>query len=159
GGVQVFVSPPAVTLIAPAATTFSATVSGTTDQVVIWSVLEANGGTIDALTGRYLATVTAGTYHVYATSHADSTKHGQAIVTIPGQTGCVLAPGTTPTTSPYALNPGKAGTPYFDRLTPSAGCGTYGNGGQNDFSETSGALPPGLKVNSDGSINGTPTAA
>jgi hypothetical protein len=71
----------------------------------------------------------------------------------------VLSPGTTPTTSPYALNQGKVGTAYFDRLTPSTGCGTYGSGGQNDFSETSGALPPGLKVNSDGSITGTPTAA
>jgi hypothetical protein len=61
--------------------------------------------------------------------------------------------------SRYALNPGKVGIPYFDRLTPSTGCGTYGNGGENDFSTTSGALPPALKGNSDGSISGTPTAA
>jgi chitinase len=46
-----------------------------------WSVQEASGGTIDP-TGLYTAPAAAGTYHVVATSVADSTKSGISVVTV-----------------------------------------------------------------------------
>src|SRR5207253_2908854 len=72
--------------------------SGTTDKVVAWSVLEANGGSI-AADGTYTAPTTSGTYHVKATSHADPAKSGSAPVTVTGS----VAPIVTITASPPSL--------------------------------------------------------
>ena len=82
GGVQVSVSPSSVSLPEGGTQNFSATVSGTSDAAVVWSVDESAGGTIDAASGRYLAPLNSGTFHVRATSHADSTKSGVATVTV-----------------------------------------------------------------------------
>ncbi len=70
---------------------FTASITGSTNTAVTWSVQEgAAGGTIDA-TGLYTAPATAGTYHVVTTSQADATQSSTATVT-------VTAPATTTTT-------------------------------------------------------------
>jgi hypothetical protein len=61
---------------------FTATVTGSADTAVAWSVLEgASGGTIDA-SGSYTAPATPGTYHVVATSAADATATAQGTVPV-----------------------------------------------------------------------------
>lgn len=60
---------------------FQATITGTTNTAVTWSVVEPTGGTISA-TGLYTAPASAGTFHVKATSVADATKSAQAPVTV-----------------------------------------------------------------------------
>jgi hypothetical protein len=62
--------------------TFTAAVTGSLNQTVTWSVQEGSaGGTINS-SGIYLAPVAFGTYHVVATSQADSTKSGRATITV-----------------------------------------------------------------------------
>ena len=60
---------------------FTAIIVGTVNQQVSWSVVETNGGTITS-TGVYTAPTNAGTYHVMATSMADTTKNSKATVTV-----------------------------------------------------------------------------
>jgi hypothetical protein len=92
-GVTINQSSP-VSLYVNATEQFTATVTGYTDTVVNW---KADAGTIDS-TGKYTAPLTAGTYHVTATSHADPTKSATAAVqvTVP-QPVFSSQPGTTAT--------------------------------------------------------------
>jgi fibronectin type 3 domain-containing protein len=70
--VSVAVSPAATSVDACRTARFAATVTGSSDPGVTWSVQEgAAGGTIDAA-GTYSAPRAAGTYHVVATSRAGS---------------------------------------------------------------------------------------
>ena len=63
--------------------TFTATVTGSDDTVVIWSIQEGStGGTITS-SGVYTS-ANPGTYHVVATSHADPTKTATARVQVFG---------------------------------------------------------------------------
>lgn len=79
---DVAVTPATVQLAFGATQAFTALVLATGDTNVTWTLLEgAAGGTIDA-TGFYTAPGTAGTYHVVATSVADPTKVGYALVQV-----------------------------------------------------------------------------
>jgi DNA-binding beta-propeller fold protein YncE len=79
-GIRVALSQPTCTIGTNETFTFTASVSGTTNQGVTWSV---NGvGTIDPNTGLYTAPSTAGTATVTATSVADPTESASATVTI-----------------------------------------------------------------------------
>jgi Galactose oxidase, central domain len=81
--ISVTVTPNAITLSQGATQSFAATVTGTTDTAVIWSVQENGGGTIDS-TGLYTAPQgTNGTFHVVASSQANSVAKGIAAVTVP----------------------------------------------------------------------------
>ncbi len=75
------VNPPTVNVAVNGTTTFTATVAGSTDQRVTWSVQESNGGSI-AQDGTYSAPAAAGTFHVIATSVADPTRSGTATVNV-----------------------------------------------------------------------------
>ncbi|GLH72921.1 hypothetical protein GETHLI_14230 [Geothrix limicola] len=86
-GVAVAISPTTVSLNTGATQQFTASVTGSTNTAVTWSVVEAGGGSVST-SGLYTAPTTAGTYHVKATSQADTTKSATATVT-------VSAPGTT----------------------------------------------------------------
>jgi hypothetical protein len=80
--VAVNVSPDTATVLSGQDKTFTAAVIGTANTAVTWSVLEGGvGGSITGA-GVYTAPSTAGTYHVIATSQADSTKTGSATVTV-----------------------------------------------------------------------------
>ncbi len=79
--IAVSVSPATTTLVAGGTATFVATVTGTSNTAVTWSV-PAGAGTINASTGVYVAPATAGTYTVTATSVADGARRGTATVTV-----------------------------------------------------------------------------
>lgn len=79
GVVNVQVSPDATVLQPGASFRFTATVSGSTNTEVTWSVSETGGGTVDA-SGTYAAPASEGTFHVIATSAADGTTHASATV-------------------------------------------------------------------------------
>lgn len=84
-GIGVQVLPASVTVQVNAGQSFSATVSGTTNTAVTWSVAGGNGnGTITA-SGWYTAPATVpnpSQVAVIATSQADTTKSGTATVTV-----------------------------------------------------------------------------
>ncbi len=78
---------PAVALLAPGATQqFSATVTGASDETVVWSVLETGGGTISS-DGLYTPPPSSGTYHVVATSKSDSASFAQIPVSVTAPAG------------------------------------------------------------------------
>ncbi len=79
--VTVAASPSFVALDQGATQQFTATVTGATNTNVVWSVLEANGGTISAQ-GVYTAPAVPGFFHVRATSAADGTKTATSDVSI-----------------------------------------------------------------------------
>jgi hypothetical protein len=80
--ISVTVIPNSVTVVRGAMQSFSAMVTGTTNTAVTWSVQENSGGTIDS-TGRYTAPRgTDGTFHVVATSQANSAAQGIASVAV-----------------------------------------------------------------------------
>jgi uncharacterized repeat protein (TIGR03803 family) len=80
--ISVSVTPATVTLAAGATQMFTATVIGTSNTSVSWSVQEgATGGSITSQ-GVYTAPATGGMYHVIATSSADSATTGEATVTV-----------------------------------------------------------------------------
>jgi len=80
--------------------TFLATVTGAINTAVTWTITEgAAGGTID-VNGKYVAPLGQGTFHIVATSVADTTKNATATVT-------VVPSGFLPTgsmTTPRALH-------------------------------------------------------
>jgi Galactose oxidase, central domain len=93
GPVAVGISPSSVTVAQGGTQTFTASVSGTADTAVIWSVQEgAAGGTITGA-GAYTAPNGSGTFHVVATSQADTSKSAVAIVTV-STVSLSLAPET-----------------------------------------------------------------
>ena len=80
--VAVTITPATVTLPLGGTQAFSATVAGTGDQEVTWSLLEGvPGGSITAA-GVYTAPRTKGSYHIVATSSADATKSATATVSV-----------------------------------------------------------------------------
>jgi hypothetical protein len=79
--VNVAVSPTAPTLSVRQTLTFVASVAGSSNKGVTWSVQEAGGGTITSA-GVYTAPSLAGTYHVIAASAADPTQSASAAVTV-----------------------------------------------------------------------------
>jgi len=83
--VAVVIDPTSVSLATLGTRQFSATVTGTSDASVTWSVQEGSlGGSISSPGGLYTAPASAGTFHVVATSVADSTKSATATVTVVG---------------------------------------------------------------------------
>src|ERR1035438_3910733 len=101
--INVSVNPPAANVVVATTQPFSAVVTGTPNQAVIWSVSgtgsECSGGgspcgTIDS-GGVYTAPAavpTPATVTVTATSQADGTSIGTAIVTVIAQLGVTLSP-------------------------------------------------------------------
>lgn len=79
--VTVAVSGASTLLNTGAARTFTATVSGTSNTAVTWSVVENGGGSITQ-TGIYTAPAIPGTYTVKATSQANSNASGKAGVPV-----------------------------------------------------------------------------
>jgi len=94
--VAVAVEPGAITLAPAQGTQFAAAVTGTADTAVTWRVDEASGGTVDQA-GNYVAPAAAGTFHVRAVAHADSSVSGAATVTVqaPPAGTVVISPRTT----------------------------------------------------------------
>ena len=82
--VTITISPTATNLPANGSQQFTATVTGASDTSVTWTVREGlSGGTISNA-GLYSAPAVLGTYHVVATSNAESTQSATATVTMSG---------------------------------------------------------------------------
>jgi DNA-binding beta-propeller fold protein YncE len=79
-GIRVALSQPTCTIGTNETFTFTASVSGSSNQTVTWTV--SGVGTINPNTGLYTAPATAGTATVTATSVADPTESASATVTI-----------------------------------------------------------------------------
>jgi hypothetical protein len=80
--ISVAVTPNSVTVLPGTTQSFAAKVTGTTNTAVTWSVQETSGGAIDS-TGLYTAPQnSSGTFHVVATSQANSAARGMAAVAI-----------------------------------------------------------------------------
>ncbi|MFY9805298.1 MAG: kelch repeat-containing protein [Candidatus Acidiferrales bacterium] len=79
----VTVTPYSATVLKDETQAFAAKVSGTSNTAVTWSVQENSGGTIDSA-GVYTPPANGtGTFHVIATSVANSAYYGVAVVTVP----------------------------------------------------------------------------
>lgn len=99
----VAVDPGAATVVAGTTQPFVATVTGAADTSVTWSVQEGAGGGTVSNTGVYTAPTSPGTYHVVATSQADSCASEVVTVTVvPAQ---VITVSISPA-GPVTVRPG-----------------------------------------------------
>lgn len=89
--VAVSVSPATANLTAGGSVQLTAAVTGSTNTTVTWSVQEGAAGGAVGSTGLYTSPSSAGTYHVVATSVADTTKKATATVTVTAPTGVTVA--------------------------------------------------------------------
>jgi hypothetical protein len=80
--VGITISPNTATLEPTNHFTFVANVTGTTNTAVTWTVQEGTAGGSITAAGVYTAPPSNGTFHVIATSQADSTRHSQAIINV-----------------------------------------------------------------------------
>ncbi|HYU15937.1 MAG TPA: DUF4038 domain-containing protein [Candidatus Acidoferrum sp.] len=79
--IVVTISPQTATVDATGTQQFTATVTGTSDMAVVWTVQESAGGTISN-DGLFQAATSGGTFHVRATAQADSSRWAEATVTV-----------------------------------------------------------------------------
>ncbi len=115
--VAVAITPPSAAINSCQSATFTATVTGTTNTAVTWSVQEGSaGGTVTAA-GVYTAPSSAGTYHVVATSQADPTKSAVATVTV---TDKILSVAVAPSSTSVPAG----GTVQFTASVTTT-CGTF----------------------------------
>lgn len=93
--VAVAVSPQEAQVAPGGAVPFAATVTGTANTSVVWSIVEAGGGSVSS-SGVYTAPATGGTFHVVATSAADATKFASSVVTVsaPQTVAITVSPST-----------------------------------------------------------------
>ena len=108
--VEVTVSPASATVDTGASLQLQATVTGTRNSQVRWSVEEgAAGGTITP-DGLYTAPANAGTFHVVATSEANSRESARATLTVtePGSGGVQVS--ISPPTASLATGESRAFT-------------------------------------------------
>ena len=82
--VSVTISPSAVNLAPSGTQQFTATVTGSSDTSVIWTIQEAPAGGTVTNSGLYSAPGAVGLYHVVATSNADNTQSAMATIALPG---------------------------------------------------------------------------
>ena len=80
--ITVTISPLTLTILPGKSETFTATVAGTDNKAVIWSVQEGAAGGSITDGGRYTAPTAPGVYHVIARSKANQDKKATATVTV-----------------------------------------------------------------------------
>ncbi len=115
--IVVTITPASATIDACTTLTLRASVSGTSDQAVAWSVAEGStGGTVSS-GGVYTAPATAGTYHVVAASHASSSVTARATITVKDH---VLSVAVNPASASLSVN----GTQQFT-ATVTTSCGSF----------------------------------
>jgi len=106
GGVVVSITPTSASLQTGQTRQFDATVQGTTNTAVTWSVDGIVGGSTAAgtitTTGLYTAPSTAGNHTVTATSQADTTKSASASVSVTTASACTATAGSVAICTPAA---------------------------------------------------------
>lgn len=115
--VAVAINPPSASTHSCQSVTFGATVTGTSNTAVTWSVQEGAAGGSITTAGVYTAPSTAGTYHVVATSQADATKSAVATVVVTDQIVSVAV-------SPSSANLPPGGSQVFT-ATVTTTCGAF----------------------------------
>ncbi len=116
--------PPVVVTVTPSpaavdscgSMTFSATVTGTSNTAVTWSVQEGAAGGAITTAGVYTAPSSAGTYHVVATSAANASSTAVAAVAVADRVLSVVV-------SPQTVQVPPGGTAQFT-ATVTTTCGT-----------------------------------
>jgi hypothetical protein len=114
--VAVTITPPTGPRYSCTTARFTASVTGTADGTVTWSVQESAGGSVSS-DGTYTAPSTPGTYHLVATSHADPTKSATIAVAVTDHVISVALSPATVTVAPGA-------TVQFT-ATVTTTCGTF----------------------------------
>ena len=122
--VNIAINPTSATVAPSGTKAFTATVTGTSNTQVTWSVVETNGGTITS-SGAYTAPVTAGTFHVKATSTADSSKSAVATVTVSTNQSTSSPSGAFPI---GIWDSGKWGAFTINKLVQTVGSQQYYSG-------------------------------
>jgi len=80
--ITVSISPNHIAMTTGESFSFTASVAGSANQAISWTVLEASAGGSISTTGKYTAPAAFGTFHVVATSQASSSQSAQAVVTV-----------------------------------------------------------------------------
>lgn len=80
--VAISIAPASVTLAAGATQIFTATVSGTANMSVAWSLIEGTAAGAISSDGVYIAPTKGSTYHVVATAMAEPTKSATATIVV-----------------------------------------------------------------------------
>jgi hypothetical protein len=117
GGIAVTVTPYNVTVALSGTQQFVASISGSSDLAVIWSVDDIEGGngdigTIDA-TGLYTAPAVSGTHVVKAVSHANGAAYGTQLVTVGTGSGSSGTSSSSVVVSPASVSLTLGGTYTF----------------------------------------------
>ena len=132
--VAVQVQPPSAQVRPGGSVTFAAVVTGTAVTTVNWTVQEGTPGGSVTSGGAYTAPGTAGTYHVVATSQADTTKSGTAAVTVTPPVAVAISPKTATvaasgTQTFTATVSGATNTAVTWSLQETSGCGSVTQAG------------------------------
>ncbi|MBX3737841.1 MAG: hypothetical protein KF715_14190 [Candidatus Didemnitutus sp.] len=157
--VTVQITPSTAQLNTGAAQTFSATVANSTNQNVVWSVVETGGGSITS-SGLYTAPAVAGTYHVKAVAAADANASAQATITVSAP--AVPAPTIDSfTATPSTIQSGGSATLAWsvtgaDTLTISPDIGAV-TGNSRSVSPTATTTYTLTATNTTGSVTSTAT--
>jgi hypothetical protein len=93
--IAISISPGSTNLLQGGTQTFTATVTGSSNVGVNWTVQEGPGGGTITNAGVYTAPSANGTFHVVATSQADTSRSATAIVTVAASVGIVVLPPTS----------------------------------------------------------------
>ncbi len=101
---SVSVDPRAMTLKPGQSGTFTASVTGSPNKSVTWSVVESAGGSFTGTTGLYTAPASYGAFTVVARSQADPSRFGTATVTVGDAIRVAVSP------NPASLLPGGTAT-------------------------------------------------
>ena len=109
---SITVVPSTATLREAASQSFSAMVTGSSNTAVTWSVMEGASGGAITTQGLYTAPQASGTYHVSATSQADTSKSATATVTV--TTSAAAAVNFKPTGSMALARAGHTATLLLD---------------------------------------------
>ncbi len=133
--VMVRIQPPSATTGVNGSVPFTASVTGTADLGVTWSVQEGSTGGAVTTSGVYTAPATAGTFHVVVTSHADPTKSQAAVVTVTA----APPPPSSVTVSPATVTLDACGTATFSASGASAITWTVREGASGGTITASGA--------------------
>ncbi len=109
--IMITITPKAASVVAGATLAFSASVTGTANHAVTWSVQEGDAGGTVSDAGLYTAPAVAGTYHVIARSAQDTMRLDTATVTVV-EAPVTSGPQLYVSTSGNDSNPGTLAQPW-----------------------------------------------